>query len=64
MELKTCQRCDRTVLYLETKRRITFGGMPPPVQKDGFCPFCWVEVHPGEPVPELPGWEWTLRTEK
>jgi hypothetical protein len=50
-EVKTCPHCNRRVLYLETKRRICLGGTPPPVQKDGLCPICWVQTHPGEPVP-------------
>lgn len=62
MEVKACQRCGRRVLYLETIRRITFGAMPPPVQKDGLCPFCWVETHPGESIPQLPGWEYALQS--
>jgi hypothetical protein len=59
MEIEKCHRCDRRVLYLETKRRIETAE-PPPVQKDGLCPVCWTEAHPGEPVPRLPGWEWEL----
>jgi hypothetical protein len=61
MESKKCQRCGRLVLYLETKRRISFAGTLPPVQKDGLCPVCWMEAHPGETIPGLPGWDRDLK---
>ncbi len=35
--------------------------MAPPVQKDDLCPVCWVDIHPDEEVPKLPGWQYMLR---
>ncbi|MBL9091671.1 MAG: hypothetical protein JNL96_10630 [Planctomycetaceae bacterium] len=61
MEHGKCKLCGATILYLETKSHINFGGTPPPVQKDGLCPSCWVKTHPGEMMPQLPGWEYALK---
>ncbi len=64
MELKKCWRCEKSVLFLETRAHIQFGGVPPPVQLEGLCPICWVHFHPDKEVPQLPGWEYTLRVAK
>ncbi len=32
MEKGKCKECSRTILYLNTRAHIQFGGVPPPVQ--------------------------------
>lgn len=56
--------CEASILYLDTKGHIQFGGMPPPVQKDDLCPCCWMNENPKEEMPGLPGWETYLKRHK
>lgn len=64
MELGKCKTCNKSILYLETRAHIQFGGYPPPVQLDDLCPSCWVKKHPGEKAPCLPGWDFEFEQAK